>query len=521
MRFKIIAAIVIKFVLTGAITRVAAQVPPTIVVEEIEITGNTVLTDFELERVVAPLEGQEIPLEQILELRGKLTNYYIERGYTTSGAFFPPQKFTDGIIQIQILEGTLEAIKIQGLKNLSENYLKSRLPEEGKPLNRHQLARSLARLQNNPLIKKINAELIQESVGKNILVVDLEENLSWDVQIKVIEGYSRSIGSLGGNIKAIRRNFWVSGDELTIDSSLTEGLTRFGGSYSFPINQLDGKFTLTFNVANSQLVEDVISDLGIEADYSSVKFAFQQPIISTRSESLILGLGIEHIDSETFVLKDLSFSFTDGLEDGKSQVTVLRLTQEYVKNGATTLIAFNSEFNVGIDAFDATKTEVGIDGIYWSWRGDFQFLKALNEEKDLVMATRAIFQLSPDKLLPIEQFTMGGLGSVLGYRANLGVADNGAVGIIELQLPLAQGDKWGEIKLIPFFNVGNISNNDDRETTGSNTFASAGLGLRYRLPELFEARINYAIPLIDLTGFGETDTEERFTFFMLIRPLRF
>ena len=83
MRFKIIAAIILEFIWAGAITGVKAQAPPLITVEKIEIIGNT-LFDSELEAIVAPLEGREIPLEQILQLRGQLTNYYIERGYIKS-----------------------------------------------------------------------------------------------------------------------------------------------------------------------------------------------------------------------------------------------------------------------------------------------------------------------------------------------------------------------------------------------------------------------------------------------------
>ena len=153
--------------------------------------------------------------------------------------------------------------------------------------------------------------------------------------------------------------------------------------------------------------------------------------------------------------------------------------------------------------------------------GDFQYLKALNQRRDAVLATRVIAQLTPDKLLPVEQITMGGLGSVRGYRSNLGIADNGALGTIEFQLPLIRGGKWNEIKIIPFTDIGTIWNNG-RETTGTtNTFASIGLGLRYRLRDFFEARIDYGIPLIAPKGFGATDTEERFSFSLLVRPLKF
>lgn len=519
MPFKTIAVVLTELILAGAITGVKAQAPPPITVEKIEITGNTIF-DSELEAIVTPLEGQTILLEQLLELRRELTNYYIERGYISSGAFLPTQKFTDGIILIQIIEGTLEAIQIKGLKNLNETYLKSRLPKEGKPLNYNHLFTALERLQNDPLIKRINAELDQESVGNNILIVNLEEESHWKAQIGLSTAYSPSIGSSGGNVSLNHNNLLGFGDRLNLNRSQTEGLTRTGGSYSFPLNKFDGRIIFAYNNANSELIEDVVADFGINADYESFRLDFQQPIIFTETKSLILGLAIEHIDSETFVLEDLSFSFTDGLKDGKSKITVLRFSQEYTENGANTLLIASSQFNVGIDLFDATKTEVGIDGIYWTWNGNFQWLKAFNDEKDLVLATRIFTQLTPNQILPIEQLTIGGLGKVMGYRPNLGVADNGVIGTVELRIPLIRSRNWGDIQIIPFFHLGNIWNNF-RETTGSNTFASSGLALSYRFKEAFEIRLDYGIPIVKATGFGETDTEDNFSASILIRPLRF
>ncbi|MDJ0635075.1 MAG: ShlB/FhaC/HecB family hemolysin secretion/activation protein [Xenococcaceae cyanobacterium MO_188.B29] len=518
MRFKLIAAIIIELILAGAIKAVKAQVPLLISVEKIEITGNTIF-DSELEAIVVPLEGREVSLEQILELRGKLTNYYIEQGYTTSGAFLPPQKFTDGQIRIQIIEGTLETIKIKGLKNLSGNYLKSRLPQVGKPLNVNHLLQSLGRLQNNPLIQTIKGRITQSSLGKNVLLLNVEENNPLSAQIYLTNAYSPSIGSFGGNARIVHQNLLGFGDRLTIDHSQTEGLRRTGGSYSFPFNRLDGRIIFAYNNANSELVEDEVEDLGIEADYESFSLKIEQPIIYTSTESLTLSLGIEQIDSETFVLNDFSFAFTDGLTDGRSKITALRFTQEYEKKGASTLFIVNSQFSVGLDLFDATTTDVGIDGSFWNWRGDIQWLKAFNEEKDLVLATRLNIQLTPDQLLPFEQITIGGLGSVRGYRPSIGVADNAVIETIELRIPLIRGD-WGKIQVIPFFDVGDAWNNK-RETTGSNTFASSGLGLRYRFREAFELRLNYAIPIIEAKDFGETDTEDNFTFAFLFYPLKF
>ena len=489
------------------------------ILKKIELIGNTVFSDSELEAVLASYKEQNISLELLQKLRQEIDTYYLNQGYISSGSFFLQQQLQDGILQIQIIEGTLEAIEIEGLSGLREDYIKSRLPPLGKPLNVNHLLQSLGRLQNNPLIQTIKGRITQSSLGENVLLLDVEENNPLSAQIYLTNTYSPSIGSFGGNAKLIHQNLLGFGDRLTIDHSQTEGLRRTGGSYSFPFNRLDGRIIFAYNNANSELVEDEVENLGIEADYESFFLNIEQPIISTSTESLILSLGIEHIDSETFVLNNLSFAFTDGLTDGRSKITALRFTQKYEKKGASTLFVVNSQFSIGLELFDATKTDVGIDGIFGNWRGDIQWLKAFNEQKDLVLATRTTFQLTPDKILPSEQFTIGGLGSVRGYRPNLGVADNGVVGTIELRIPLIRGD-WGRIQLISFFDVGTIWNNE-RGTTGSNTFASSGLGLRYRFREAWEIRLNYAIPIIEAKDFGETDTEDNFSFVFLFYPLKF
>ncbi len=91
-------------------------------VREIKIEGNTVFDNSELEKIVAPFEHKELPLETILQLKDQLTEYYNSREYTNSGAFLPPQTLQDGDITIKIIEGTYE-IKITGLNKLDEKYI--------------------------------------------------------------------------------------------------------------------------------------------------------------------------------------------------------------------------------------------------------------------------------------------------------------------------------------------------------------------------------------------------------------
>lgn len=80
-----------------------------------------------LQAAVASFISKEATFEDLLAIRTAITDLYTRNGYTTSGAFLPPQDVTSGIVQIQIVEGAVERIEIHGLKRLKKSYVRSRI----------------------------------------------------------------------------------------------------------------------------------------------------------------------------------------------------------------------------------------------------------------------------------------------------------------------------------------------------------------------------------------------------------
>ncbi len=138
----------------------ATSVPGTIVVSKFEIIGNKVIPSAAIDRVIKPYLFRPISFIELLELQRAITNLYIEQGYVTSGAFIPPQTIKDRTIKIKIIPGTVEEIKISGLKRLKSGYIRSRLAiATTPPLNQDKLLNALQLLQLDPLIANISAEL--------------------------------------------------------------------------------------------------------------------------------------------------------------------------------------------------------------------------------------------------------------------------------------------------------------------------------------------------------------------------
>lgn len=90
--------------------------------------------------------------------------------------------------------------------------------------------------------------------------------------------------------------------------------------------------------------------------------------------------------------------------------------------------------------------------------GQFQWVQSLG--KDFIGLARIATQLTPDSLLPLEQFSIGGVDTVRGYRQNQFVADNGITGSLEIRFPIVKDPGgFGTIQIAPFFDFGKVWNN--------------------------------------------------------------
>ena len=480
-------------------------------IDEINFVGNTVFSKAQLRKAISSLDGEELTVDKLISLRTQITDLYSDNGYISSAAFLPPQEITDGKITFQIIEGILADVVIKGRSRLSEKYFDSRLPKIGTSVKLDELNASLKKLKNDPLIEELKASLKQSELGKNVLVIDLKENKSFTTSLSTTNSYSSSIGSLGGTI-GLNYHVLGLGDFVNLDYTKTEGLDRFAAGYSLPVNSQNGQIKIKYTTANTEIIEEPVSALDIQADYKFYEIGFTQPIIQSDNNNLIFSVELEHIDSETFINNDFSFPFVDGLEDGVSEISVIRLIQEFYNQQNNSSFALRSQFNVGLDLFDSTVTTVGTDSLFWSWQGQSQWLQKID---DILLVSSLKLQLSEDRLLPLEQIAIGGINSVRGYRSNLSLGDNGVIGTLELQIPLL--NNRSKINLIPFIDAGTVWS-DSRTAVDANTLASIGLGVSYQLGNTIEARINYGIPLINVDAPEDISTTQPFSFQFTFQP---
>src|SRR3546814_8032413 len=65
-------------------------------------------------RLVAPDLGRCVTVDDIERLLGEVTKAYIDRGYATTGAYVPEQDLSSGRLRIEVVEGRISRIEVDG-----------------------------------------------------------------------------------------------------------------------------------------------------------------------------------------------------------------------------------------------------------------------------------------------------------------------------------------------------------------------------------------------------------------------
>ncbi len=101
---------------------------PALEVRRYEITGNTVLPSSIIEPLLAKAIGKNITLDQLRKAAGELQLAYRERGFVTASVNLPPQRVTNATVRVNIIEGTLAAIRVTENRYFSSNNVMRALP---------------------------------------------------------------------------------------------------------------------------------------------------------------------------------------------------------------------------------------------------------------------------------------------------------------------------------------------------------------------------------------------------------
>lgn len=474
---------------------------PTVTVQGFDVAGSTVFDQADFEPALSPFIGQSLGIDELRQAADAITQLYLNEGYITSRAVLPNQPITDGIIKLQIIEGSLEEIRIEEAGRLA-SYVRSRIElGASTPLNQFELEDQLRLLRADPLLDNIEASLrAGTGLGQSILVVRIAEADPFEAHLTLDTDSPVSVGVVRMGANATYRNPFGIGDQIRAAAyrATTGGSHLYELSYSAPINAMNGTISARFLPSEFDIISPrELAELSIEGDAQVYELTYRQPLVRTPREEFALSFGFRHRDGDTRLL---------GQDFTTNSASVLQFGQDYLHRDVQGAWALRSQFSLGVDWLDATNVSSPLpDSQFVSWLGQVQRAQILNQDHLLIL--QGDVQFATDTLLGSEQFVIGGRQSVRGYSQNARFGDNGVRLSVEDRITIQRDESGAPIMLLsPFLDMAAVWNTKSGTTVNSDRFLlGTGVGFTYRPIDGLDLRLDLGVPLVDIDDSAPQD----------------
>lgn len=483
------------------------------------LEGNTVLPESAITDAFSEYIGRDLTGCDVQELCRLLECFYAKRGYIAARVYPPVQTIENQTLVLRALEGTLQNVRIEGNRYYKTSYLEKFFRNiTGKPLNYNTLMRALLLINAN---MDCEAEGVLQK-GSGIGEIDLIVRIQDDYPAHMNLGYNNwgsqytSYNQMTSEIDI--GNLATSGDLLTLmtAAAVPPVMYYLNPVYSIPFGGSGLRLNLSYLFTHSSIQEEpktkpscwsevgtalvvypflrsLTSDLDFSLDFSVKQyknFVAEQTVSYDKLRVLSLGTQWSYLDF--FRGRNFGFCFIRG-------------AIPYLFNGSAPI--------------DPESSRAGAGGRFFLCNLGYQRVQTLPWDTTLLITSSA--QGTFNKLPLSEQFTIGGVGTVRGYRSAVASGDNGYCINTEWYLPIPglknkkfRGNTlWkNTLQLLAFLDHGAVYNNDAVYSELSPAYLTgAGVGLRFYGPKNVNFSFDAAFPL--------TNTYKEFNSFLYVRVI--
>jgi len=464
-------------------------------VRSFQVQGNTLLDGAAVQAALVPYTGAR-SLADLQRAAQAVQALYGQAGWAAVVVYLPPQPVADGVVTLNVVEGKVGQVQVQGHQRLSAQRVRAALPSlvEGA----------------TPRVRRIDAELqiANENPGRNMAVLLGPGAAPGEVQATVkvdeqpVHRFSASLDNSGNDRTGHGRVGlgWQHADltghddqfSLNLQTSPTEpSMVRVASAgYRWPLPGLRAALDLFAAYSNVDGGTQTIAagDLRFAGAgrIAGARMVWYLPRLGEFDQRLTTGL-----ETRAY-LNDCSVA---GLPAGAcgaagESVSVQPLSLEWAaQQGGATPLLFTLGLSHNLALGDKHGDQANFDAVrpgaprrYTVLRAGAQGSMAVLD--DARLAARFSLQHSSDPLVSGEQFGLGGAQSVRGYQERELSGDSGWLLSVELLSPRL-GSDWlpttTDLRLVAFVDAGEVHNQAGTPCRAAATRCramSVGAGLR-------------------------------------------
>jgi len=467
----------------------------TVVLTDVRFEGAVSVPVEVLEALAARYIGHEIPLGAVFQLAEEVTAEYRRRGLVLSRAVVGPQRIEDGVVTIQILEGYIGGVTIEGEAGGYRSYLERYMapvtasrPTDGAVLSRALLlARDLKGVDVRSVVTPSPALLAAADLS---LVV---ERRPFEAYVAIDNRGSRWLGPVQIYGGAIFNDTLGLGERLsaTVVAAPDDNELGFVAlSYEQPLGGSGLRVNAFGSYARTR-PGDELRDLGLEGESTTLGAGLDYPILRSRAMNVIGRSVFTARDSQS------SNDLIDPVFDDK----VRTLSAELLGNYADASGGFSSArvaLTQGLNVFGATedrdpdKSRATGSAQFTRFNIELSHVRPLSQGFMIQVAAAA--QASTSSLLASEEFGLGGPSFGRAFDGSEVTGDEGVAGKVEV-FRTFRGAGLASIEPYVFYEAGVVRQIDPLPgETRRESLGSAGIGVRVALNDTVGGSLEYAEP---------------------------
>ena len=446
---------------------------PRFELKAINFTDSDVFSDDELAAFTKDYIGRDVTFSELQRLVADLNAEYYERGFITAQAVIPAQKLKSGILDVNLIEGHVGKINLQGNEATKRSYIVDRIGQAPGDLFELQPLQDSLLYFNKTNDVQLTSELQPgEKFGETDISVEAYEPRTFVIELFGDNTGSSSTGEERGGINVDHKSLFGYRDSLRISATASRGSKEKSISYSVPVNTQGGRLAFYYYDSEIDIIHGTLSNLNVGGGSTLRQYDFNQPLFVD-----------EHWKIDGLIQVQDRHSFTD---------------VDYEKIISSEIL--NPSFGFNVEKED----ESGI----WFTSINFHRFRAKSGQHAYYSKTRLALartqaltdqfsgyfnfsgQYTNDNLLPSsEQFQIGGSASVRGYPEGQLIGDKGYYVNAEVisSLPMIQSESFAtqnSLQGFLFVDHGGVFSDIPTETeTQSDFLTSSGFGLRLAVSE--------------------------------------
>ena len=486
-------------------------------IKEFRVLGNHQLSRTEVEKAVYPFMGPERTPDDVEQARAALEKAFQEKGFQTVNVQIPQQTGKRGIVFLQVAEGKIGRLNVEGSRYYTINSIKKQVPslQPGAVPDFNKVSKEILALNqwsDRQVIPTLTPGFEPGTVDVNLKVKD---TLPWHGSAEFNNRYSFGTPEFRLNLASSYDNLWqlghsVGGSYQTAPQQ-PSAVKNWNLFYTAPIPKVDW---LKLNVSYAQ--QNSISTLGGggsslgNGNTAGFRFLCSLPAAKDFSQSFNWGIDFKHVNQVTQLSQvsaganvneqpldywpvRLNYS---GVWAPSNSVTILDAGLSFGFRGAAISVGNNSYGNES----QIADAKFGADGGFIALDGDLSHTHDLPGGFQIFGKVQG--QVSPEPLIFTEQFSGGGLSTCRGYLESTVIGDSGVFGTVEVRSPMLLPGHAGinDWRVYAFLDGGTVTNVAPSGATNSvyapsYNLVSYGFGSRLKMFKYLNGSVDVGVPM--------------------------